>query len=69
MTTLREAVREYLKLRRSLGFKLQEAGKGLLDFVTIHGRAQRSSYITAGVGARLGAATIDRCSPQNGRAA
>ena len=34
MSTLRNAVREYLELRRGLGFKLREAGKGLLDFVT-----------------------------------
>ena len=58
MNTLREAVREYLSLRRSLGFKLQEAGKGLLDFVTIHGAAPRFLH-HSGVGARLGAATID----------
>ena len=30
MTTLREAVREYLNLRRSLGFKLHESGRLLL---------------------------------------
>lgn len=34
MNTLREAVQEYLSLRRSLGFKLHDAGKGLLEFVT-----------------------------------
>ena len=34
MNTLRQAVQEYLSLRRSLGFKLHDAGKGLLDFVT-----------------------------------
>jgi integrase/recombinase XerD len=34
MNTLRQAVQEYLSLRRDLGFKLQDAGKGLLDFVT-----------------------------------
>lgn len=32
MNTLREAVQDYLTLRRSLGFKLRDAGKGLLDF-------------------------------------
>ena len=31
MNTLRQAVHEYLSMRRSLGFKLQDAGKGLLD--------------------------------------
>jgi hypothetical protein len=34
MNTLREAVGEYLDMRRGLGFKLREAGKGLIDFVT-----------------------------------
>src|SRR5258708_3107499 len=33
MNTLREAVGEYLEMRRGLGFKLREAGKGLIDFV------------------------------------
>jgi hypothetical protein len=33
MNTLREAVEEYLEMRRGLGFKLQEAGKGLIDFI------------------------------------
>jgi integrase/recombinase XerD len=33
MTTLRHAVHEYLQMRRSLGFKLHDAGKGLLEFV------------------------------------
>jgi integrase/recombinase XerD len=45
MTTLREAVGEYLKLRRSLGFKLHETGKLLLAFVQFM-EEQRSSYIT-----------------------
>jgi integrase len=34
MNTLRQAVQAYLSLRRALGFKLVETGKGLLDFVT-----------------------------------
>lgn len=34
MNTLRQAVDEYLCMRRHLGFKLQEAGRDLLDFVT-----------------------------------
>ena len=34
MNTLRQAVVEYLTMRRNLGFQLQEAGKALLDFVT-----------------------------------
>ena len=32
MTTLRQAVQDYLRMRRNLGFKLRNAGKGLLDF-------------------------------------
>lgn len=34
MNTLRQDVQEYLRMRRDLGFKLHDAGKGLLDFVT-----------------------------------
>ena len=34
MTTLRQAVQEYVSMRRDLGFKLREASKALLDFVT-----------------------------------
>jgi integrase/recombinase XerD len=45
MNTLRQAVQEYLILRRGLRCKLQEAGKGLLDFVTFMAR-HRASYIT-----------------------
>ena len=46
MNILRQAVKDYLSLRRSLGFKLLEAGKGLLDFVTFMER-HRASYITS----------------------
>ena len=46
MTTLREAVQEYLSMRRALGFKLQEIGKGLRDFVTFMEK-HRASYITS----------------------
>ena len=45
MNTLRQALKEYLSLRRNLGFKLREAGKGLLDFVTFI-EQHRASYIT-----------------------
>jgi integrase/recombinase XerD len=45
MNTLRQAVPEYLNLRRSLGFKLKEAGKALPDFVAFMER-HRASYIT-----------------------
>ena len=42
MTTLRQAVQEYVSMRRDLGFKLHEAGKGLLDFVTFMERHRAS---------------------------
>jgi integrase/recombinase XerD len=45
MTTLRQAVQEYVRMRRDLGFKLHEAGKGLLDFVRFM-EQHRASYIT-----------------------
>jgi integrase/recombinase XerD len=45
MTTLREAVRQYLTLRRDLGFKLHEAGKALPKFVTFLQR-HHASVIT-----------------------
>ena len=45
MNTLRQAVQEYLSMRRDLGFKLQDTGKGLLDFVTFM-EQRRASYIT-----------------------
>ena len=45
MNTLRQAVQEYLTMRRSLGYKLQEAGTRLLDFVSFM-EQHRASYIT-----------------------
>jgi integrase len=45
MTALREAVGDYMTLRRSLGFKLRETGKLLLAFVVFMER-RRASYIT-----------------------
>jgi integrase len=45
MNTLREAVQEYLEMRRALGFKLREAGKGLEDFVRFMER-RKTPYIT-----------------------
>jgi integrase len=45
MNTLRQAVQEYLSLRRGLGFKLHKAGKELLDFVTFM-EQHRASYVT-----------------------
>jgi integrase/recombinase XerD len=45
MTTLRQALQEYLQMRRALGFKLHDAGKGLLDFVTFM-EQHRARHIT-----------------------
>jgi integrase len=45
MNTLRQAVQEYLAMRRSLGFKLERAGSALLDFVSFL-QQHRASYIT-----------------------
>jgi integrase len=45
MNTLRQAVHEYLSMRRNLGFQLREAGKALVDFVTFT-EQQRASFIT-----------------------
>ena len=45
MNTLREAVHEYLRLRRNLGFKLHQTGNGLLDFVTFMEQRQ-APFIT-----------------------
>lgn len=46
MNTLRQDIHEYLSMRRHLGFKLREAGKALLDFVTFM-EEQHAPYITA----------------------
>jgi integrase len=46
MNTLHQAVQEYLTMRRGLGFKLTDAGKGLLDFAAFM-RRRRSAYITS----------------------
>lgn len=45
MNTLRQAVREYLTMRRDLGFKLQEAAARLLDFARFM-EQNRAVYIT-----------------------
>jgi integrase len=45
MTALRQAVQEYVRMRRDLGFKLHDAAKGLLDFVAFL-KQHRSPYIT-----------------------
>ena len=45
MNTLREAAQEYLSMRRHLGFKLHDAGRGLLDFVAFMEQRQ-APFIT-----------------------
>src|SRR6516225_2373545 len=45
MSKLRDAVQDYLAMRRSLGFKLRLVGMGLLDFVSFMERRE-ASYIT-----------------------
>ena len=45
MNTLREALQDYLAIRRSLGFKLHNAGVGLQEFVSFL-EQQRASHIT-----------------------
>jgi integrase/recombinase XerD len=45
MTTLRQAMREYVCMRRDLGFKLRKAEKGVLDFARFM-EQRRASYIT-----------------------
>jgi len=45
MNTLRGAVREYLDMRRVLGYKLLDVGNGLIDFVTFMER-HNASHVT-----------------------
>src|SRR5882757_5512199 len=45
MNTLRQSIKEYLAMRRSLGFKLREAGTMLPDFATFM-EHRGASYIT-----------------------
>ena len=45
MNSLREAIHEYLDMRRNLGFKLKDTGVGLLDFATFM-EQHKASFIT-----------------------
>ena len=45
MNTLRQAIEEYLALRRSLGFKMSDAGRSLMEFATFMER-RRAPYVT-----------------------
>jgi integrase/recombinase XerD len=51
MNTLRQAIAEYLTLRRSLGFKMNDAGRALADFAKFMER-RRASYITQALALR-----------------
>ncbi|NDZ17828.1 integrase [Variovorax sp. WS11] len=46
MNTLHQAIQEYLTMRRDLGFKLREAGKGLHHFAAFM-RQRHAAYITS----------------------
>ena len=59
MTTLRQAVQEYVRMRRDLGFKLHDAGKGLLDFVTFM-EQHRASHITQALALAWAQTTCER---------
>ena len=48
MSSLRESVQDYLAMRRQLGFKLRDAGAGLLDFVSFL-EQRHAAYITTHV--------------------
>jgi integrase len=45
MNTLQQALNEYLDMRRALGFKLHDAGRALVDFVSFMDR-HHASHIT-----------------------
>ncbi|MBB4189824.1 integrase [Sinorhizobium terangae] len=45
MSALRQAAHDYIEMRRGLGFKLREAGRGLIDFVSFL-EANDAPYIT-----------------------
>jgi integrase len=46
MNTLHQAIQDYLTMRRDLGFKLREAGDGLLEFAAFM-RRRHAAYITS----------------------
>jgi integrase len=51
MNTLRQSIAEYLALRRSLGFKMNDAARTLPDFATFMER-RRAAYITQALALR-----------------
>ena len=65
MNTLREAVHDYLALRRGLGFKLRIAGPRLFDFVAFLER-EDAPYITNELALRWAMHRIDLAGPVAG---
>ena len=67
MNTLREAVEEYLSMRRHLGFKLHDTERGLLDFVTFM-EQRRAPVITQALALAWAQPTTQRATVTMGRA-
>ena len=57
MSTLRQAVQDYIEMRRGLGFKLRETERGLIDFVAFL-EANNTPLYHDGTGSCLGSATV-----------
>ena len=66
MNTLREALQEYLELRRGLGYKMHDAGLLLPRFVSFMEEHQRRAHHERGW-RWSGRSSRDRCSPPSGR--
>jgi hypothetical protein len=58
MNTLREALRDYLSMRRGLGFQLREAGKALADFIAFL-EERKARYITRELALEVGVTTAE----------
>ena len=59
MSTLRQAVQDYVEMRRGLGFKLRETEQGIDRFRRLPG-SQRHAIHHHGAGPCLGSATVAR---------
>ncbi len=69
MNTLRQAVQEYLTMRRSLGFKLRDAGKLLLAFVKCMEQCRAAPPTSQPSWRSPGRSNRRPCNRRNGRAA
>ena len=58
MTTLKKALKEYLFLRRSLGFKLERVGSLLYGFVEFLEK-EKASYITTKLALKWATQSVD----------